>query len=262
MLAKLSVALGRLRFTRSRLRPRLSTSLSASPACLPACLLLPACRLRVPWLRGYLYVSSTWARLRCSVERENWKEGNARCTTETEECERRGSESAIRRGTLRRARTNAFVSAGGSPNRSLRLPRLTAPVLSTRGDRDGHMAAAPPVLSLRLLYASSKRGVPIDISPNYMRAARRFNIHAKNIGESFKNRIISFVRALSTSPSRFRVGEKIFRVYAERTRARVIVITYRALRQDAALINRYRPREPLRDQRPFYSFQKRGEEAD
>jgi hypothetical protein len=201
VLAKLSVALGRLRFTRSRLAsphlasprlasPRLASPRLASPhltsphltsphltsprltsphltsphltaprlsACLPAC--LPACLLAcLPCLPAWLpsLLVCVFARnvgislrvldatrLRGSPNgRENWKEGNARNVTKL----RRGSDKEERSASGSKARTryaaksvderDAGPRRQAAPNRSLRLPRLTAPVLSTRGDRE------------------------------------------------------------------------------------------------------------------------------
>lgn len=102
--------------------------------------------------RGSARLSS--ARLGFGAHRmmeENWKEaaGGAQLhhgsATKMKECERKG---AIYREKRRRARHStvpyrAAPRRQAATNRSPWLPRLTAPVLSTRGDRDGHAAAVP-----------------------------------------------------------------------------------------------------------------------
>jgi len=130
--------------------PRLSACL---PACLPACLLacLPCLPAWLPSLLVCVFARNVGislrvldaTRLRGSPNgRENWKEGNARNVTKL----RRGSDKEERSASGSKARTryaaksvderDAGPRRQAAPNRSLRLPRLTAPVLSTRGDRE------------------------------------------------------------------------------------------------------------------------------
>jgi len=103
---------------------------------------------------------------------ENWKEASRSAelrhesATKTKECEEEGRDIPRKAPTsetlYRTVPHRTAPRRQAATNRSLRLLRLTAPVLSTRGDRDGHAAARtslPPHLQL-------SRNGPID-SPNY-----------------------------------------------------------------------------------------------
>jgi len=83
---------------------------------------------------------------------ENWKEA-ARSVATPRECDEDEGMREKGRDIPRKAPTSEILyltvpyrtapRRQAATNRSLRLPRLTAPVLSTRGDRDGHAAAVP-----------------------------------------------------------------------------------------------------------------------
>lgn len=89
--------------------------------------------------------------------KENWKEAARsvysyahESATKTKECEEEGRDIPRKAPTSETLyRTVPYRTAPrrqAATNRSLRLPRLTTPVLSTRGDRDGHAAALPAFL--------------------------------------------------------------------------------------------------------------------
>lgn len=128
VLAKLSVALGRLRFTQSRL---------VSPACRFACSLATWIPLRVldVGLARLWYSPNDWGELegRKRKEREALHRTRVRRRRKGMRAVRERERSIPRKATTSETPQRASRRA---PNRSLRLPRLTAPVLSTRGDRD------------------------------------------------------------------------------------------------------------------------------